>query len=93
MVGQPLEKRKCREVSTRVSVDQSRRAREETKADNLIEVLGVDKLKHCEVAQIFFVETEVVRMTDPSACVGHAWLGLILRSWKRALWEILPFGQ
>ena len=57
------------------SVDPSRRAREETEADNRIEVLGVDKLKHCEVAQNFFVEPEVVRMTDPSlirTCLARA---------------------
>ena len=49
------------------SVDRSRRAREETEVDNRTAVLRLHKLKHCEVARNFFVEMEIVRMTDPSA--------------------------
>ena len=72
------------------SVDRSRRAREETEVDNRTAVLGLHKLKHCEVAQKKNVETEIVRMTDPSACADMFGAGSFGAVRKGAFLEILP---
>ena len=73
----------------KISVDRSRRARKETEVDNRTAVLGLHKLKHCEVARKN-VETEIVRMTDPSACADMFGAGSFCAVRKGAFWEMLP---
>ena len=73
----------------KISVDRSRRAREETEVDNRTAVLRLHKLKHCEVARKN-VEMEIVRMTDPSAYADMFGAGSFCAVRKGAFWEILP---
>ena len=89
MVGQPLEKRKVSRGVDKISVDRSRRAREETEVDNRTSVLRLHKLKHCEVARKN-VEMEIVRMADPSAYADMFDAGSFCAVRKGAFWEILP---
>ena len=74
----------------KISVDRSRRAREETEADNRTAVLRLHKLKHCEVARKN-VEMKIVRMTHPSAYADMFGAGSFCAVRKGAFWEIVLF--